>query len=165
MAAHRKKTATKKDAAGGTKRGVRDQRKARSEKPKPGRSKHQLKRDRQKARAEERAQTGAPMDTFPSTVHRIKPGQILNPDGKNQYTYRKDAEATFERLLRGVDEESGLTVAERILVNLVVMARDSDKWAIERVLERILPKIEKTEHDISPDRDRLITEIRERLGS
>lgn len=100
-----------------------------------------------------KAAVDEPKDTFPSTVWRIKPGEARNPKGVNQYTYRRDAEATFDELMKGVDLESGLPVAERILGNIVAMARDSDKWAMERILERILPKIDRSEV-VDPEADR-----------
>ena len=31
----------------------------------------------------------------------IKPGEVRNPEGRNQYTYRRDAERRFDLLLKG----------------------------------------------------------------
>lgn len=85
-------------------------------------------------------------------AHQVKPGQVLNPTGINQYTYRKDAEATFDRLLRSVAERGEGTVAEAILADLCEMAQEKNTWAIDRVLERILPKVDRHEVDINtPD--------------
>jgi hypothetical protein len=77
-----------------------------------------------------------------------QPGEVRNPSGINQYTYRKDAEATFERLLRSVADRGEMTVAEAILTDLVEMGQGKDKWAIDRVLERILPAVTKHEVDL-----------------
>jgi hypothetical protein len=76
-----------------------------------------------------------------------KPGEVRNPKGINQYTYRKDAEATFERLLKTIaDRPEKMTVAEAILSDLAEMAQSKDKWAIDKVLERILPAV--TKHEV-----------------
>lgn len=79
----------------------------------------------------------------------IQPGEVRNPKGINQYTYRGDAEATFDRLLRSVAERGEETVAEAILEDLCVMAQERNTWAIDRVLERILPKVDRHELDVS----------------
>lgn len=36
--------------------------------------------------------------------HQVKPGQKLNPEGRNQYTYRRDFELAIDELLKGVYE-------------------------------------------------------------
>ena len=33
--------------------------------------------------------------------HCVRPGQVLNPEGRNQFTYRRDFEATIQRLAEG----------------------------------------------------------------
>jgi len=80
-----------------------------------------------------------------------KPGEVRNPKGLNQFTYRQDAETTFARLLDRVDPSSrdGQTISQTILENLVMMARGRDRWAIDRVLERILPKVDKVEATVT----------------
>lgn len=35
---------------------------------------------------------------------RFKPGEIANPEGRNQYTYRRDFELAIDELLKGVYE-------------------------------------------------------------
>jgi hypothetical protein len=77
-----------------------------------------------------------------------KPGEVRNPLGRNQYSYRKDAEETFERLLASVADRGELTVSEAIVSDLLVMAQAKDKWAIDKVLERVLPAVQKHEHGV-----------------
>jgi hypothetical protein len=86
---------------------------------------------------------------MPSPVpNAIKPGEVRNPTGRNQYTYRKDAEATFDRILRSVAERGEMTVAEAILSDVAAMSQERDKWAIDKVLERILPAVQKHEVEL-----------------
>ena len=81
----------------------------------------------------------------PATLKPCKPGEVRNPNGYNQFTYKRDAEQTFDRLLRSPSEHPGMTVAAAILSDLIVMARERDKWAIDKVLERILPAMQSHE--------------------
>jgi hypothetical protein len=39
---------------------------------------------------------------------RIQPGEVRNPEGRNQYTYRRDFEKTVVRLLEGELKPEGL---------------------------------------------------------
>jgi len=93
-------------------------------------------------------------------AHSIQIGEVRNPRGLNQYTYRRDAEQTFARILQSArgDKRKG-TVSEEILEIIMTMAQNKDRWALERVLERILPKIEKHIHEDEPDADRLASEL------
>jgi hypothetical protein len=93
-------------------------------------------------------------------AHAIQPGEVRNPRGLNQYTYRRDAEQTFARILKSArsDRRKG-TISEEILEIIMTMAQNKDRWALERVLERILPKIEKHIHEDEPDADRLASEL------
>jgi hypothetical protein len=75
-------------------------------------------------------------------------GEVRNPKGHNQYTYRKDAEATFDRILRSVADRGKMTVAEAILSDVAAMSQERDKWAIDKVLERILPAVQKHEVEL-----------------
>ena len=61
----------------------------------------------------------------------IRRGQVLNPKGRNQYTYRRDAEANLDKWCR----EFGDEVIER----LVTDAKQGKGYAMRLVLDRILP--------------------------
>jgi len=78
----------------------------------------------------------------------IKPGEVRNPKGINQYSYRKNAEETFERLLRSTAERGDSTISEAIIHDLLAMSQERDKWAIDKVLERILPAVQKHEVEL-----------------
>jgi hypothetical protein len=79
------------------------------------------------------------------TVEATHPN-VLNPKGRNQYTYRRDAEAIFDKLLRSIDPKSGKSVGEQILEGLLELAKAREEWAVQTVLARILPKVERLEH-------------------
>jgi hypothetical protein len=76
--------------------------------------------------------------------HRIKKGEVRNPAGRNQYTYRRDA----ERMLDAMSKEH----AGEILTELFDNARLGKRWAIQYICDRILPgKTERHEHDLPDD--------------
>ena len=76
----------------------------------------------------------------------FKPGQIGNPKGNNQYTYRREAEKAFDRLLtvrrRGDDAKPGRAL-DRILTICIEQAEEGRPYALDQVLKRILPVIER----------------------
>jgi hypothetical protein len=78
----------------------------------------------------------------PSTiglVSPIKPGEVRNPQGRNQYTYRREAERDLERWCR----KHGRELIEKLLDE----ARAGRSWAMKLALERILPVVQ--EHKIT----------------
>ena len=84
----------------------------------------------------------------------MKKGQTANPKGINQYSYRHDAEATFQAILDRIetrDPETGETqsVSEVIIENLLEMATEKDKWALDQVLDRILPVVKNAHLEVS----------------
>ena len=86
----------------------------------------------------------------PRSLENLKPvqtGEVLNPKGRNQYTYRREAEEAFDRLVRKVQAD-GRTMGEVILEGLLEMARDRNELGIKLVIERLLPKVERREHDV-----------------
>ena len=92
----------------------------------------------------------------------IQPGQVLNPEGKNQYTYKRDFELTIDRLLKGElspeEAESvpewvrelvrpGMTRGEALALVTVAGALRGDPKHLAVVLKRIWPETQK--HEIS----------------
>ena len=76
----------------------------------------------------------------------IQPGQVLNPEGKNQYSYRKTFEEQIGRILaeeRG--EDSPVTNSEAIGRKAVELAIAGDKLALKEVLERVWVAVKKIE--------------------
>ena len=75
----------------------------------------------------------------------IRRGQVLNPKGHNQYTYRRDAEANLDMWCR----EHGSEVIER----LVIDAKNGKGYAMRLVLDRILPVKKEIEVSTSHEAD------------
>jgi len=92
-----------------------------------------------------------------SGFKNLKPsekGETNNKRGINGSNYRDNAEATFAHLLQRIETrnpETGMTqtTAEIIVENLLEMAKDKDKWALDQVLERILPVTKHTDINVS----------------
>lgn len=80
----------------------------------------------------------------------IQPGQVLNPEGKNQYTYRKEAEENLDVWLREKDDE-GKTNSQLIIQRMVddAISGAHKGYALKLVLDRILPAVQKHDVDIS----------------
>ena len=68
----------------------------------------------------------------------IKPGEVHNPKGNNQYTYRREAERDLERWCR----HHGRTLIEKMLD----LAAEGKPWAMKLALERILPVVQEHKH-------------------
>ena len=75
----------------------------------------------------------------------IKPGQVLNPQGINQYTYRKEWERTIDAALKAGTEHNG-TMLESIADKLLSEAHKGKPWAMQLVLKRVWPETVKHEH-------------------
>jgi len=85
----------------------------------------------------------------PSNLKPIKPGQVLNPEGKNQWTgTRKE----FERYIARVaaepsDGDPTITKAEALARKAWELALKGDKVAFREVLKRVWPEVQK--HEVS----------------
>ena len=92
----------------------------------------------------------------------IQPGQVLNPAGANQYTYKRDFELTIDRLLKGElsPEEvetvpswvrglvtAGMTRGEALAAVTVAGALRGDSKHLAAVLKRVWPEMHK--HEVS----------------
>lgn len=63
----------------------------------------------------------------PPEEHRIKPGEVRNPQGRNQYSTRRAAEAIFDRLVTETAEDRGdRTVAEGMCAADELAERESN---------------------------------------
>jgi len=77
----------------------------------------------------------------------IKPGEVLNPTGINQFTYKRDA----EKNLNAWCKEHGRELVEKICDE----AKRGKPWAAKLMLDRILPTVQK--HEVSvPEKPRSI---------
>ena len=76
----------------------------------------------------------------------VRPGQVLNPRGANQYSYRSRAHALLEELLLETREDAQETRLRAILDRLVREAERGRPWAIALLLDRVLPKTQGLEH-------------------
>jgi len=97
-----------------------------------------------------------------------KPGDVRNPKGHNQYTYRKDFEKHIDDLCREMvnNKEPRAKVLARKALEL---AEEGDSRALTEVLARMWPKTERHEHrfpdggtvhvDTEPERLDEVTEI------
>jgi len=68
----------------------------------------------------------------------IKPGEVRNPAGANQYTYRADAERHLDRWCK----QHGRELIERLLED----AKQGKGYAMKLALDRILPAV--TRHEV-----------------
>ena len=89
-------------------------------------------------------------------------GEVRNPEGRNQYTYRADAERHLEKWCKIHGEE--------LIERLVTDAAKGKGYAMKLALDRILPAVQ--QHDIAVIdtaddglADRLAAVIRARKGN
>ena len=92
----------------------------------------------------------------------IKPGQVLNPKGNNQYTYRRDFETAIDELLAGsltpehaelipenlreqISSIPDMTRGKAIAIIAVAGALGGDEKQLPDVLKRLWPIVEKKE--------------------
>lgn len=108
-----------------------------------------------------------PKGTPENLLPPIKPGEVRNPEGRNQYSYRRDYELAFDRLMGGkltVAEARDLNIPEHIrhiiesseevkrsevaarLSVHYLLSGDEKKWS--DVFARVAPKVEKREHSL-----------------
>jgi hypothetical protein len=71
---------------------------------------------------------------------QVKPGEVRNPEGINQYTYRRQAEVDLERWCR----QYGRDLIEKVL-NL---ALEGKSWAVKLMIDRILPVVHRHEIEL-----------------
>lgn len=71
-------------------------------------------------------------------AHQVKPGEVRNPEGRNQYTYRDDAETSLEKWCK----QHGDAVIEKC----VKEAEKGRPWAMRLLLDRILPVRKEIDH-------------------
>lgn len=68
----------------------------------------------------------------------IKPGECRNPEGKNQYTYRREAERDLDRWCK--------RYGTKLIEKLLDLAAAGKPWAMKLALERILPVVQEHKH-------------------
>lgn len=85
----------------------------------------------------------------------VKPGEVRNPTGKNQWTYRADFERSVARLM----DAHGESIAERLVHGAL---RGKDLRLMLALLERVFPRVERHEHsgDIAVSADLAALEAR-----
>jgi uncharacterized protein YoaH (UPF0181 family) len=100
-----------------------------------------------------------------ANLQPIQPGQVLNPEGVNQYTYKRDFELTIDALLKGElsPEEAqsvpewvqdvvspGMTRGAALAAVTVTGALRGDSKHLVAVLKRVWPEIVK--HEVKEER-------------
>ena len=76
----------------------------------------------------------------------IQPGQVLNPTGRNQFTYRKEWEREIDQALNSAAEGDRGTTLQALADKLLSEARKGKPWAMQLVMKRIWPETVKHEH-------------------
>lgn len=76
----------------------------------------------------------------PENLNPVKPGEVRNPTGINQYTYRADAERHLDRWCK----KHGRELIERLLDD----ARSGKGYAMKLALDRILPAVMRHEVEL-----------------
>ena len=108
----------------------------------------------------------------PENLTPVKAGDPpLNPEGRNQYTYRREFETTITNLLKGkltkpeldaldlppyilhIAESGELKRGELIAIVTVYRAMKADKDGMAEALARLWPKVEKHEVDLIESSD------------
>jgi hypothetical protein len=74
-----------------------------------------------------------------------KPGEVRNPKGHNQYTYRRVFEDAVEKLLVEKHKETGKTYAQILAERALELADKGDTKTLSEVLSRVWPKVSKHE--------------------
>lgn len=78
------------------------------------------------------------MGEFPNRETQFGPGNNANPEGRNQFTYRAEAEKNLDEWCK----ENGRDLIREI----ADAAKARRPWAAKLMLDRILPAIERHEH-------------------
>lgn len=82
---------------------------------------------------------------------RFKKGQVGNPEGRNQYTYRRKFEAAFAT---AVERDTDALVSI-----LLAMAKSGQMDALRMVVERLVPKIDRHELDAGAAPTKIVLEF------
>ena len=81
----------------------------------------------------------------------VRPGEIRNPTGKNQYTYRTAwNRAMNAALLANANGVKNQTVIDDLVQKLVQQAQDGQPWAFKAILARVWPEVQRHEHSEAP---------------
>ena len=75
----------------------------------------------------------------PQNLTPFPPGNNANPEGRNQYTYRREAEAHLEEWCREFGRDLIRKVANE--------AKAGKPWAAKLLLDRVLPVV--TQHEVT----------------
>jgi hypothetical protein len=74
----------------------------------------------------------------PENLIPAKPGEVRNPTGRNQYTYRAEAEKHLDEWCKLYGQELVDTIANA--------AKAGKPWAAKLILDRVLPAVQ--HHDV-----------------
>jgi len=79
-----------------------------------------------------------------------KPGEVRNPKGINQYSYKREAERIFDKLLLDAAkrDKRGRCRLEIVLEMAISKAEKGDGVALDQILKRVLPVT--TKHEVEP---------------
>ena len=81
----------------------------------------------------------------------IQPGQVLNPEGRNQWTYRREWEQEIDKALRAKSDDERRTVLQELAESLLSGARAGKPWAMQLIMKRVWPERSKLEvEDTTP---------------
>jgi len=75
----------------------------------------------------------------------IQLGEVRNPLGRNQYTYRDDAKRKFSELCKAN--------ADGFLEGVFQLAKDGESWAAKMVWEEIMPAVKAVDVNLNDNRD------------
>ena len=75
----------------------------------------------------------------PENLTPFKPGNNANPEGRNQYTYRREAEQHLEEWCKEHGRDMVRVIADA--------ARAGKPWAAKLILDRVLPAVQ--QHDVA----------------
>lgn len=76
---------------------------------------------------------------FPNPGTQIRPGERRNPEGRNQYTYRRVWEQEIEAALTERDPETGETGAQILARKLVEWSKAGNEKMVSELLRRVWP--------------------------
>lgn len=73
--------------------------------------------------------------------HAIRPGEIRNPEGRNQWTARRAFEQAVQSLL-AEETEGGRTRGERLAEHALQLAEGGNERLLVEVLKRLWPPVQ-----------------------
>ncbi len=81
----------------------------------------------------------------------IRAGEVRNPTGRNQHTYRTAwQKAMNAALLAQANGVKNQTVIDDLVQHLVELARQGKPWAFKAILARVWPEVQRHEHSEAP---------------